>query len=168
MRNSKLTTKELLKTYHSQPEDIDTLGVKSNFRVQREWHREKLTNVISNINLKGKKILDLACESGGLTRNLKRLVPSSEIFGLDFNDKAIAWAKKKDKGISGLHYYAGDAQKIPFKDSFFDIVVGLDMLDHIPNPMKCLSEINRVLKKGGEIAIKVENNQSLWPLVEFI
>lgn len=166
-KNIKLKT-DLLEIYHSQPADIDTKAVESSLRVQREWHKEKFENALLHLNLEGKKVLDLGCGSGGLTRKLKRTNPSAEIFAMDFNEKAISYAKKRDKGVKGLKYMAGDAECIPFKDNFFDAVIGLDMLDHVPDYKKCMYEINRVLKKGGEIVLIVENRHSLWPIVEFL
>lgn len=158
----------LLKIYHSQPTDIDTTAVESNLRVQREWHREKLENALLHLNLDGKKVLDLACGSGGLTRKLKRICRSATIFGMDFNAKAISYAKTRDSGVKGLKYLVGDAENIPFKDNFFDIVIGLDMLDHIPDYKKSMREINRVLKKDGDVVLTVENHHSLWPVVEYL
>lgn len=158
----------LLKIYHNQKADIDTIAVESSLRVQREWHQEKLENALLHLNLNGKRVLDLACGSGGLTRKLKKINPSVAIFAMDFNAKAISYAKARDSGVDGLMYLVGDAENIPFKDNFFDAVIGLDMLDHIPNYKECLREINRVLKKGGEIILTVENHHSLWPIVELV
>ncbi len=163
-----ITSAELMKIYRSQAADIDTRAVESKLRVQREWHREKLENTLLHLNCEGKKILDLACGSGGLTRKLKKRVLSSTIFAIDFNENAIKYALKRDKNINGLKYMVGGAENIPFKDNFFDIVIGLDMLDHVPDYKKCMKEINRVLKKGGKLVLTVENRRSLWPIVEFL
>lgn len=168
MGKKRISPAELMKIYHSQSADIDTKAVESRLRVQREWHREKLENTLSHLNFEGKKILDLACGSGGLTRKLKENAQSSAIFAIDSNEKAVQYARKKDRNISGLRYTAGNAESIPFKDNFFDIVIGLDMLDHVPNYKKCMGEINRVLKKGGKLVLTVENHRSLWPIVEFL
>ena len=167
-KNTIKSKNDLLKIYHSQLADIDTRAIESDLRVQREWHQEKLENTFLHLNLDGKKVLDLACGSGGLTRKLKKISPSATIFAMDFNVKAISYAKTKESGMDGLKYLVGDAENIPFKDNFFDAVIGLDMLDHIPDYKECLREINRVLKKDGEVVLTVENRNSLWPIVEFI
>jgi|GEM_PF-2144367 len=167
MKHKKLpSTQQLKKIYVAQAPDVDTKAVDSSLRVQREWHREKFDATISVLDLSGKTVLDLACGSGGLSRKLKARFPSATIIGMDFNPKAIAYAKKKDKGIKGLSYRSADAQNIPLKDSSVDIVIGLDMLDHVPDYHKCLSEIHRVLRPAGEIVLTVENHHSLWPIVE--
>jgi ubiquinone/menaquinone biosynthesis C-methylase UbiE len=160
------TTKELKKIYLAQPPDVDTKAVDSTLRVQREWHQEKLATILSELNLSNKTVLDLACGSGGLTRKLKAHVPSATFIGVDFNQRAISFAKKRDASVKGLSYKTGDAQAIPLKDNSVDIAIGLDMLDHVPDFHACLSEIYRVLRPGGEIALTVENHHSLWPIVE--
>lgn len=42
-----------------------------------------------------------------------------------------------------------DAENLPFKDNSFDFIFSSNVLEHIPNKKKCLSELNRVLKKDG-------------------
>ena len=163
-----LRTNGLKKIYLSQPSDVDSEAVVSKFRVQREWHREKLNSVFRHLNLENKDVLDLACGSGGLTRKLKRKCPSANIFGVDFNEEAINYANEVDEGITGLRYKSGDAQDLTFKKNSFDVVIGLDMLDHIPDYNLCLSEIHRVLRPGGKLILTVENRRSLWPIVEYI
>ncbi len=160
------STAELRKIYVAQAPDVDTHAVDSPLRVQREWHKEKFDAATSVLDLTNKKVLDLACGSGGLSRKLKARFPSAAILGVDFNPRAIAYAKKKDKGIKGLSYRTADAQQLPLKDASVDVVIGLDMLDHVPDYNKCLSEIHRVLRPGGDLVLTVENHHSLWPLVE--
>jgi len=138
--------KDLMKIYYSQPPDIDTKAVESTLRVQREWHREKLENVISKLNFEGKKILDLACGSGGITRYLKKTVPSANIYAVDFNVNAISYAKKKDRAIKGLKYFVGDAQKIPFRSNFFDVVISITAIQNFQDIEEGLREIKRVGK----------------------
>lgn len=167
IKNNSKTKENLLELYLKERDDIDTWAVEEGWRIQKRWHHEKLENALIHLDLEGKKVLDLACGSGGLTRKIKERNPSARIYGVDFNKKAIEYAARKDAGVKGVKYFSGDAQDIPFRDKFFDVVIGFDMLDHIPDYRKCMSEIRRVLKDGGEIAVTVENHHSLWPIVEF-
>lgn len=47
----------------------------------------------------------------------------------------------------------GKAEKLPYKDEVFDIVLIADALDHFADPVKSLKEVIRVLKKGGMVEI---------------
>jgi ubiquinone/menaquinone biosynthesis C-methylase UbiE len=59
------------------------------------------------------------------------------------------YKKKFQLNYSQLTFIQGRAEKLPFKDNFFDIVILANVLDHTENPEKALSEIKRVLKNGG-------------------
>lgn len=54
-----------------------------------------------------------------------------------------------------------DAQRMEFPDNCFDLVYSFHALEHIPNPSKALSEMNRVLKPGGCFAIGTPNKNRL-------
>ena len=57
-----------------------------------------------------------------------------------------------------------DAQKLPFRDSSFDYVVGLDLLCHLRDPEKALSEFHRVLRPDGILVLDSTNSNPLWVL----
>jgi SAM-dependent methyltransferase len=65
----------------------------------------------------------------------------------------------------GLDVYAGEkvdiispAEKIPFKRNSFDVVVCFQVLEHIENPEKAISEMHRVLKKDGILMLSTHGN----------
>ncbi len=47
----------------------------------------------------------------------------------------------------------GDGQQLPFKNEMFDTIISIDVLEHIPNPEKFVSEILRVIKPGGTVIL---------------
>jgi SAM-dependent methyltransferase len=47
----------------------------------------------------------------------------------------------------------GDGQQLPFKNEMFDTIISIDVLEHVPNPEKFVSEMFRVLKPGGIVIL---------------
>lgn len=63
-----------------------------------------------------------------------------------------------------------DATNLPFKNNFFDRIIASEVLEHIPDDMKALNEMYRVLKPGGVIMVTVPNHDYpfLWDPVNWL
>jgi SAM-dependent methyltransferase len=97
----------------------------------------------------GQKVLDVACGTGALTREVARQVGSSGfVAGVDANPGMLAVAARTSPQIEWRH--AG-AEAIPFDDEFFDAVVGLMFF----NQQAALREMMRVLTPGGYLTAAV-------------
>ena len=101
------------------------------------------------------KLLDIGCGTGELLRELS---PLGEVFGIDNSPQAIAFCK--ERGLKNVSLAEGTS--IPFPDNAFDIVLCLDVLEHIENDDAALKEIRRVVKPGGIIIIFVPTFRFLW------
>jgi SAM-dependent methyltransferase len=58
----------------------------------------------------------------------------------------------------------GDVTALPFQDEAFDLVVCSEVLEHVPNWGRAVSEIYRILKRRGEVVITTPNRFSLYGL----
>jgi ubiquinone/menaquinone biosynthesis C-methylase UbiE len=105
---------------------------------------EKPTTLKLLGNVKEKKILDLGCGPGIYAREL--VEKGAKVKGLDISKKLIEIAKEE---CPQADFKVGDAEKLPYKNNEFDIVLGALFLDHIDNWNPILSEVKRVLKKNG-------------------
>lgn len=92
------------------------------------------------------KVLDIGCGAGGLVKGLKEIFPYFSYDACDITKKGIREAKKNAEGI---HFFVGDAEKLPVKNNTYDIVIMNSILDHLEHPEKAVGEVYRVLKKGG-------------------
>ena len=91
------------------------------------------------------KVLDIGCAD----QYIRQYLPvSAEYIGLDYYQTATEWYNTKPDVF-------GDAQRLPFADVTIDSVLLLDVLEHIPEPNLCLSEIARVLKEKGILVLQV-------------
>lgn len=91
-------------------------------------------------------VLDLCCGSGDMGNTIFKKYKCINIFGVDFSDKMLEIAKKKNKSIK---YFKMDAVNLDFDDNYFDFVVMSFGLRNIEDKKACLKEIYRVLKPGG-------------------
>ena len=99
----------------------------------------------------GCRVLELGCGPGYLWQsNLQRIPPDWEITLSDFSAGMLKDAQET-LGQSGRNFtfQVIDAQAIPFETAHFDRVIANCMLYHVPDRVRALSEIRRVLKPGG-------------------
>ena len=97
------------------------------------------------------KILDVGCGTGIASEKLKRF---GTVDGIDISPKSIEEARKYNRCDK---CYAGIAEELPFEDGMFDVVVCTEVMEHLLDPSKALSEMNRVLTGGGHLIISTPN-----------
>lgn len=71
----------------------------------------------------------------------------------DINERDIAFAESLNQGIDNLHYRVEDALNLSFPDSHFDLLVSVDVIEHVGKPHRMMEEVARVLKPGGVACI---------------
>lgn len=96
------------------------------------------------------RLLDVGCDKGFFT--IKYLRKANKVYAIDPSHESICLARKNSKKII---FKIAFAEKIPFPDSFFDVVVITDAFEHVNNEKKTISEIYRVLKPGGKLIFSV-------------
>lgn len=96
-------------------------------------------------------LLDVGCGTGEMLKLLNYINPQMELTGIDISAKMLEKAKFKLNGKACL--ILGDAEKLPFKDNSFDVVICNDSFHHYPSPISVLCEFYRVLKPGGFLLI---------------
>lgn len=100
------------------------------------------------------KILEVGTGAGDLWVENKYRIPQIGCMVLsDYSSGMLEGTKKRLKSIlpTNTEYKTIDVQKLPFADESFDIVIANHMLYHVPDVPKAISEIHRVLVKGGKL-----------------
>jgi ubiquinone/menaquinone biosynthesis C-methylase UbiE len=125
------------------------------------------------------RILDLGCGHGYNTCIMNSILPESEITGIDYDkDCKKTWYLIKRKGFK-IKFVNSDARRLPFSESFFDIVIMMGLLEHIGEEInkiafkekkleekRCIREVYRVLKPNGFFMINYLPNK--YSYIEFI
>jgi len=97
---------------------------------------------------KDKKIADIGCGTGALLHELSVL---GKVYGIDSSAKAISYCRQR--GLQNLT--TGNIDNLPFADDEFDVALCLDVLEHLPDDRRAISEIRRVVRPGGLVIIFV-------------
>ncbi len=108
----------------------------------------------------GKAVLDVGCGNGYILSRYARW--GAHTCGVDLTWTAMDLSSKRFTlaGLSGWFTQA-DAERLPFCDASFDLVVSVGVLHHVPHIEAAIAEIHRVLKPGGVIILMLYHRNSL-------
>lgn len=117
----------------------------------------------------GDKILDVGCGDGYYLHLLSNLGLKLELTGCDFDEDGLKSARKNLKNKIRL-VQADLMKKLPFENNSFDKIVMSEVAEHLPDDIKGLKEVRRVLKRGGILCLTVPNANypMLWDPVNWI
>jgi SAM-dependent methyltransferase len=109
------------------------------------------------------KVLDLGCGFGRHAFEAARRGASvvaldagtDEVLGVAATFAAMVEAGELEGDSLHANVVQGDAHKLPFPDATFDRVICSEVLEHIPDDLSAMSELTRVLRPGGTMAVTV-------------
>jgi ubiquinone/menaquinone biosynthesis C-methylase UbiE len=121
--------------------------------------RARYDRLVGLIPKESKNILEIGCGDGYLLCLSNQRCPSSRIYGIDMNDVGIGLARQEFKNRSvDADLKIGSAYSIDYPDNFFDVVIMADVIEHLEDRNKSLSEAKRVLAKNGVFLLSTPNN----------
>ena len=102
------------------------------------------------------KVLDIGCGSGLM---LTALQDVGQTFGMDMSDEAINFSKELSNGKveKGLL-----PDQIPYEENFFDLIIALDVIEHVDRDIDSLKAMRSRLVLGGKALITVPAYMFLW------
>ncbi|WP_207401111.1 class I SAM-dependent methyltransferase [Actinomadura roseirufa] len=124
----------------------------------------------------GDRVLDMGCGAGRHAFELYRRGAHVVAFDLDADELAGVETMFGAMRLEGevpagatAETVRGDALELPFPDGHFDAVVASEVLEHIPDDMRAMRELMRVLRPGGRLAVTVPSwlpERVCWALSE--
>jgi 2-polyprenyl-3-methyl-5-hydroxy-6-metoxy-1,4-benzoquinol methylase len=160
---------EYLKRFNWNLWDLNTSGMdrsfyKNYFKIEKEHWLMKIRRTIVQDSLdrylgkapKHTKLLDFGCGSGIFVEELEKA--GFDAHGVDISDEAVRFGALQ--GIKNLSVI--DSHKINFSDNTFDVVLSMDVLEHLEDEEWALKEIERILKPNGIFVVMVPAYMFLW------
>jgi SAM-dependent methyltransferase len=101
------------------------------------------------------KILNVGAALGASTIMLKQF---GEVTSLEYDKSCCEFVKKE----LGMDFINGSITELPFPDNEFDLVCAFDVVEHVEDDVKAISELHRVCKPGGYTFTTVPTFMFLW------
>ena len=130
------------------------------FIPDKEWKIMENTTmdlIATYIGTTDKKVLDLGVGMGRLLNYMEERGIFAERYGIDISLDMLNIAKQRN----GIEVCMGRVENLPYKDNVFDMIICTDVLEHVQDLYHTVLEINRVLKRGGVLIIRVPYKEDL-------
>jgi arsenite methyltransferase len=104
----------------------------------------------------GERVLDLGCGAGTDSLVAAQMVgPEGSVTGIDMTPEMLGRAREaaSEMGQDNVEFVEAEAERLPFADASFDVVISNGVIDLIPDKDAVFSELFRVLEPGGRIQI---------------
>ena len=139
--------KTIQKSFTGQAKNFETKSM--NFTKQ-----EYLEHMVSCANAqRSDTVLEVAAGTCICGRALAPFVKSVTCLDMTTSMLAIGKDEAEKQRLWNIDFVQGDAEKLPFSDSSFDIVISRLAFHHFSDPNRCFSEMARVLKTSGKLVI---------------
>ena len=110
----------------------------------------RVKSVLREIPIDAKNVLDYGCGQGGWTETLSKKFPEADLCGIDISARAVELARKR---YPGHRFFVFDGATTPFEENSFDFIYSYHVLEHVSDIERSVSNISRLLKKGGYLCI---------------
>jgi ubiquinone/menaquinone biosynthesis C-methylase UbiE len=120
-------------------------------KTPEEFHYDRMSRLLPTGHLAG-RVLDAGCGQGIDSLRMAERGTCS-VVSVDLSEGGAAITRQRTKHRTNVHVVRGDLERLPLAGEQFDFVYSYGVLHHTPHPEQGLSELVRVLKPGGLLAI---------------
>jgi len=148
--SKKIPSKEVIEKYYENyglGDFISPITIKRYHEILDEFESFRKTN----------RILDVGCGTGYFLNEAKKR--GWEVYGTEISQKSVDICSKK-----GIIMKKGFLNAVDFEPNSFDIILSIEVIEHINNPQEEISNFYTILRKGGLVYVTTPNFNSLLRL----
>src|SRR5258708_15877360 len=136
--------------HRSNPLDLVVPGYFNNVRPE-------VIEFIAAAGLRPRQVLELGCAAGGMAQALQKRISIERYVGLELNEVAAEQARTVLTQVHVVDVSTTSLQDIGINEESFDLLVALDILEHLYNPWDVLARYGRALARGGYLVASIPN-----------
>lgn len=140
----------VFRVFQSIADGYDRANNRISMHLHMRW-KEAAVRMSKEENPQMTSVLDLGCGTGDMLKLFSEEIKNAELTGLDFSPGMLREAEKKLAGLKNIRLIRGNALKLPFESGRFDCVSIAFALRNTADYGRVISEMKRVLRKGGVI-----------------
>lgn len=125
-------------------------------RYDLERRLEVVFDELLPADLTGLRVLDAGCGTGHFSA--AAAARGADLVSFDIGLNLLKITAGRAEGVR----VQGDAQRLPFADGSFDVVLSSEMVEHVPDPGQAVRELCRVVRPGGTLALTTPNWTWVW------
>ncbi|MCX6707508.1 MAG: class I SAM-dependent methyltransferase [Candidatus Woesearchaeota archaeon] len=122
-------------------------------------YKSRLRKILPSSVYSGKICLDGGCGQGAISSMMSE--KAKRLYSVDISRKALEITRKRLANPSNVVLKRASLLELPFENDYFDAVVSNGVIHHTTNPVKALSELERVLKRKKTIILGIYGKTGL-------
>ncbi len=115
---------------------------------RHKHHLSLVRHVLSGVELAGMTVLEVGSGRGGNCYYVSRYTPAKRVIGIDLCEANVRFCRAVHD-LPNVAFLRGDAERLPFRDEEFDVVLNLESSHCYPHFGRFLAEVYRVLRPRG-------------------
>jgi ubiquinone/menaquinone biosynthesis C-methylase UbiE len=142
--------------------EVPTGNTYDKYRVRNPIERRLVERFLSQLDgslpvRRPRRVLEVGTGEGVVSARVASRFPDAQVVGLDLPDRELAleWG---ERGLCGVF---GDSHRLPFDSGSFDLILAIEVLEHVSQPTVALAEIARVASSHVVLSVPRE---PLWRL----
>ncbi len=120
---------------------------------------------VAGLPMQGARVLEIGAGRGGGARYIARYHAPGPVTGLDYSPATVGLARRLNRDVAGLAFETGDAEKLPFADGAFDVVINIESSHCYGDVAAFAREAARVLAPGGWFSFADMRGKAALPLL---
>jgi len=164
---------KIIKEYQTKElvDNFDETRSEFIFNKKKHEYETEILNRILKAQKSTPKVLDVACGTGRLLKEVLNAQEKIDYIGLDTSKQMVAKIKERKlelKKEQHIKFVIAEANKMPFSDNKFDVTYTYHLLWHLTNAQQeeIIKEMIRVTKPEGIILIDILNKAFIWERIK--